>query len=69
MAAIFKPIFWNENRILIQILLRFVTKSPFNDNLSLVQMMARGPIGDEPVSEPMMTYFTDAYIRHSASMC
>ena len=67
MAVIFKSIFLNENCcILIQIL--FVTKSPFNDNLSLVQMMARRPIGDEPVSEPMVNYITDAYIRHSASM-
>ena len=30
--------------------------------------MACRRIGDKPLSEPMMTQFNDAYMRHSASM-
>ena len=30
--------------------------------------MAWRRIGDKPLSEPMMALFTDAYMRHSASM-
>ena len=30
-------------------------------------MACRRP-GDKPLSEPMVAYFADAYMRHSASM-
>ena len=30
--------------------------------------MAGRQTGDKPLSEPMMTQFNDAYMRHSASM-
>ena len=30
--------------------------------------MAWRRLSDKPLSEPMMAYFTDAYMRHSASM-
>ena len=47
---IFKLIFLNENdKIPIEISLKFV---------------ARSPIHNKPLPEPMMTQFTDAYMRH-----
>ena len=56
---IFKCIFLNENdRILIQISLKFVPRSPIDNKPALVQ------IRDKPLPEPMMAQFTDAYMRH-----
>ena len=60
MAAIladdtFKHIFLNEDvRISIKISLKFVPKSPINNNPALVQIMAWRRSGDKPLSEPMM---------------
>ena len=34
----------------------------------MVQIMARRRIGDKPVSEPMLTHFTDAYMRYQGKM-
>ena len=48
--------------------LKFVPKSPINNIPALVQIMAWPRTGDKPLSEPMMTQFNDAYMRHSASM-
>ena len=31
--------------------------------------LAPNEFGDKPVSETMMVQFTDAHVRHSASMC
>ena len=60
---IFTWIFLNENdRIPIQISQRFVPRSPLDNKLALVQVMARHRTGHKPLSEPMMTQFTDAYI-------
>ena len=65
----FKRIFLNENvRITIKISLKFVPKGPINNIPALVQIMAWRWTGDKPLSEPMMTQFNDAYMRHSASM-
>ena len=47
--------------ILIEILQKFVPKCPFDNNTALVQIMAWCRIGDKPLSEPMLTRFTDAY--------
>ena len=67
---IFKRIFFNENvRISIKISLKFVPKGPINNIPALVQIMAWRRTGDKPLSEPMMTQFNDAYMRHPASMC
>ena len=68
----FKRIFLNENvRISIEISLKFVPKGPTNDIPALVQMAWRRS-GDKPLSEPMMVsllyIYSDAYMRHSASM-
>ena len=66
---IFKCIFLNENdRILIKVSLTFVPRSPIDNEPALVQVMAWRRIGDRPLPEAMMAQFTDAYMRHSASM-
>ena len=58
---IFKRIFFNENiTILIQISLKFVPNGPIDNNPALVQVMAWRRTGDKPLSEPMLTWFTDA---------
>ena len=61
----FKWIFFNEDsRIPIQISLKFVLKSPFDKKPALVQIMAWRRPGDKPLSDPILTQFTDAYMRH-----
>ena len=35
---------------------------------ALVQLMAWRQTGDKPLSEPMMVYVADTYMRYSASM-
>ena len=58
-------IFFNENgRILIQISLQFVPKIPIDNKPALVQVMTWRRIGDKPLSEPMLTWFTDTYMWH-----
>ena len=65
---IFKSIFLYENCwILIQISLKFVPKGPINKKPELIQKMAWHQAGNKPLSEPMMVYFTDAYLCHLAS--
>ena len=62
---IFKCIFVNENdKIPIQISLKLVPWSPIDNKSALVQVMAWRRTGDKPLPEPMMTQFTDAYMRH-----
>ena len=59
---IFKCIFLNENdRIPIQISMKFVPRSPIDNKPALVQVMAWRRIGDRPLPEPMTAQFTDAY--------
>ena len=58
-----KCIFFNENdKILVQISLKFVPSSPIDNKLALVQVMACCWTGDKPLPEPMMTKIADAYI-------
>ena len=70
MAAIladvnFKFIFLNENdRIPIRISLKFVPRSPIDNEPTLVQVMAWRRTDNKPLHEQMLTQFTDAYIRH-----
>ena len=62
---IFNCIFLNENdRIPIQISLKYVPRSPMDNKSALVQVMAWHRTGDIPLPEPMMTQFIDAYMRH-----
>ena len=42
----------------------FVPKGPTDNNLALVQVMASHRTGNKPLSEPMLTQFTDAYMLH-----
>ena len=61
----FKYIFLNEKFcILIRISLKFLPKGPIDNKQALVQVMAWHWIGDNPLSEPMLTQFTDAYMQH-----
>ena len=56
---IFKRIFLNE---------KFVPKSPIDNKPALVQVMAWCQTGDKPLTEPMITQFIDAYMRHQGKM-
>ena len=68
MAAILaddRCFFVNENdEILIQISLKLVPRSPIDNKPALVQEMAWCRIDNKPLSESMLTRFTDAYMRH-----
>ena len=67
---IFKCIFVNEKfRISIRISLKFVPKGPINNKLALIQVMVWRRTGDKPLFEPMLTHFTDVYMRHYGEMC
>ena len=50
--------------ILIRISLKFVPRGQTDNKSVLVQLMAWRQIGDKPLSEPILTWFTDAYMRH-----
>ena len=65
----FKMHFVNGNVwISIKISLKFVPKGPINNITALVQITALRQWCDKPSSGPMMAYFSDAYMRHSAWM-
>ena len=55
-------------RILIKKLLKFALKGPIDDNPALVHIMDRRSIGNKPLSEPMLTWFIDAYAWHKGEM-
>ena len=62
---IFKCFFMNEKFcIAIQIPLKFVPEGPVYNNPALVEIIAWRRIGDKPLSEPMLTRFIEAYMRH-----
>ena len=62
---IFKCISVSEKfSISIQISLKFLLKGSIENNPLLVQIMAWGQIGNKPLSEQVLTQFTDAYMRH-----
>ena len=60
-----KNIFLNENdRISIQISLKFVRRGS-NDSMSaLIQVMAWCRSSDKPLPEWMLTQFTETFMRH-----
>ena len=61
---IFNCIFLNENdRILIQISLKYISRSPIDNKATLVQLVAWRRIGAKPLPRPMMTQFYDAYMQ------
>ena len=43
---------------------QIVAKSPINNWLVLIQVMAWPQTGDKPLSESMMAMFTDTYMSH-----
>ena len=66
---VFKYIFVNEKVcILIKISQNFVSKGSIDNNPALVKTMAWRRMGDKPLSEPMLTRFTDAFMRHKGEM-
>ena len=54
--------------ISIQISLKFVPKGPIENKSVLVKVMAWRRTGDKPLSEPMLPWFTDAYMGHWGEM-
>ena len=72
MAAIltddfFKYIFLNEDVWIsskISLTGRFVPKGPIDNNPALVKLMAWCWVGDKPLSERMLTWFTNTYMQH-----
>ena len=59
--SFFKCIFLNENdRIPIQISLKFVPRSPINNKPTLVQVMTWRWTGDKPLPQPMLAQFPNA---------
>ena len=66
---IFNYIFMNENIIiLMQISLKFAPMGPIDNKSALVQVTAWHRPGDKPLYEPMLTHFTDAYMRYQGEM-
>ena len=62
---IFNCIFLNENdKIPIQISLKYVPMSPIDNKPVSVQIMSWRRAGDKPLPELMPTQLTDAYMRH-----
>ena len=61
---IFKSIFNESVWISITISLKFIPKGPIDYKSALVQVVAWHRTGEKPLSESMLTQFTDAYIRH-----
>ena len=61
---------WMKIWISLNISLKFVPEGQIKNIPALVQIMAWRRLGDKPLSEPMTvdSKFTDAYMRHSASM-
>ena len=65
LTGIFKPIFFNGKfLIIIKISLTIVSKGLIDNNSALIQIMALRLFGDKPLSEAMLTRFTDTYMRH-----
>ena len=61
----FKCIFLNENIwISNEISLKYIPRGLIDNMSALVQIMAWHHPGDKPLSEPMLTQFPDAYMRH-----
>ena len=57
--------FWISNKTS----LKYVPSGRIDELSALIQIMAWHQTGNKPLSDPMMTQFTDAYMHHLASMC
>ena len=60
--------FRERNYILIEISLG-IHGSSIENKSEAVRVMSWRRTGDKPLPESMFTQFTDAYVRHPASMC
>ena len=61
-----KCIFMNEEfRILVQMSLNLVPVGPINNKSALILVMAWPQRGTNPLGEPILTQFIDAYMRPS----
>ena len=58
----------NEKFCIVKISLKFVPRGPINNIPVLVQIMAWRRLDAKPLAEPMLTRFTDAYMRHQGEM-
>ena len=56
-------------RILTIFAMKFVPNGLIYNKPEFVQIMAWRRSGDKALSESMMAYFTDAFVRPSAAMC
>ena len=66
---VFKYVFLNENFwISNKISLKYVPWGIIDNMAALVQVMAWYTASNKPLSEPVMLYLTDAYMRHSAEV-
>ena len=54
--------------ILIRISLKFVPRGPLDKKLYLVPVLFLIQTGAKPLSEPILTQFIDAYMRHKAEL-
>ena len=63
-----KYIFLPENLYLFIAISLFFLMGPFYKKLTLIQIMAWHWIGNKSLFEPMMAWFTDAYMHHMASL-
>ena len=64
-TTISNTILWMKSLFIsIQIPLKFVPKGSTDNNAALIHVMAWRRTGDKPLPEPMLTQFTDAYMRH-----
>ena len=74
MATIFADDIFNciyamkMKKVPIQVSLKYVPRSPIDNEAALIQVMARRRIGDKPLSEPMLTQFSDACMRQKLEM-
>ena len=57
---ILKYIFINEK---FRMPLKFIPRCPIDNNQALVKIIVSCWLGDKPLSEPMLAWFTDAYMR------
>ena len=58
----------DEHFFFIRIWLTLVPKGQSDNKPALVRVMAWRRRGDKPLPEPMLTQFTDGYMRHYEEM-
>ena len=64
----FSNAFSSINFFFIRISLKFVPKDPIDNMPAFVDVMAWHRTGDKPLPEPVLTQFTDTYMRYKMEM-